>query len=173
MEKTNTKSLLKMICGAISFVFLVYSYFFIYSKIRLLSAETSAAKRSIIMLDEKRKEFELAKSNFERQSSNVTTLESVFFSENNFVDLLNTFEKLGRTAGVKFQAKDIKIPESGGGEARISFELLGNFESIAKFLVLLDNGRYSGMVNAFSLFKEDEDPKILTTKIDYLLFNYK
>lgn len=172
MAKTNIKSLFS---AAISFsilILLIYGYFFVYSKIKFLSAEIGSATRSMTMLSEKRKEFELTKSNLEKQSESIKVLESAFFSESGFVDLLNSFENLSKKVGVKFEAKGAKLPEPGG-EAEISFEISGNFSSIAKFLALLDNIRYSGVVNKFSLFEEDEKSKTLAAKIDYLLFNYK
>lgn len=172
MAKTNIKSLFSAAISFSIFIFLTYGYFFVYSKIKFLSSETSLAKRSMVMINEKRKEFEFAKSNLDKQNKNVEALESAFFSESGFVDLLNSFENLSKKVGVKFEAKGAKLPELGG-EAEISFELSGNFSSIAKFLVLLDNIRYSGAVNKFSLFKNDEESKLLTANIDYLIFSYK
>ena len=170
--KINSKSLFTTIIGFFVLLFFVYAYYFIYSKIKILSAEIGSAARSIAVLDEKKKEFELAKSNLESQNKNLAVLESAFFSENDFVDLLDAFESIARKAGTKFEAKGATLPGSGKA-AQISFELSGDFNSVAKFLVLLDNIRYVGMVNKFSLIKNDEKSKILSVNIDYLLFNFK
>ena len=170
--KINSKSLFGAIIGFFVLLFFAYSYFFIFSKIKFLSGEIGFAKRSIKLLDEKRKEFEVAKSNLKNQAENLVVLESAFFSESSFVDLLNVFEGVAKRAGVKFKAKGAIFPETGE-RAQISFELSGNFESIAKFLVLLDNIRYSGLVYKFSLSESGSDSPVLLAIVDYLLFNFK
>ena len=123
------------------------------------------------MLDEKRKEFEVAKLNLKNQEANLQILESAFFSESSFVDLLDVFEGLAKKAGVKFKAKGANFPETNG-HAQISFELSGNFDSIAKFLVLLDNIRFSGLIFKFSLMEGGKSSDLLAN-VDYLLFNFK
>lgn len=171
-EKTNIKSLFFAAISFLVLILLAYGYFFVYSKIKFLSSEMGSATRSIAVLDEKRKDFELARSNLEKQSGNMEILESAFFSESGFVALLNTFEDVAKTVGVKFEAKGATLPESKG-VAEISFEISGNFNPIVKFLILLNNIRYSGLTNKFSLFESNEKSKTLTANMDYLLFNYK
>ena len=172
ITRIKSKSLVVFFSSFILATLLLYVYFFIYVKIQILSNDTGSALRSIAVLEEKRKEFEVARSNLEKQKENTAVLESAFFSESGFVDLLNLFEEIGRKAGVKLEAKGAKLPESPG-TAEVSFEVSGNFASIARFLVLLDNIRYSGLVNKFSLNKNGESGEFLTAKIDYLIFNYK
>lgn len=170
--KINIKSLLAAAAGFLILLFFMYAYFFIYSKIKFLSTETGSATRSITVLNEKKKEFEFAKSNLESQDKNLKVLESAFFSEDSFVDLLDTFESVAKKTGVKLEAKGATLPGSGK-VAQISFELSGDFNSIAKFLVLLDKIRYTGTINKFSLSNKGESSKTLLANIDYLIFNFK
>lgn len=171
--KTNLQSLFHAFFGLLVFVVFLYSYFFIYSKIKFLSSEIDSAKKSIFILDEKRKEFELAKSNLEKQNENLNILESAFFSESNFVSLLSVFESVAKSAGVSFKASGATLPNSSGKNAQILVELRGDFDSIAKFLTALDNIRYSGLVNKFSIGPESEGSKKLLATVDYWLFNFK
>lgn len=170
--KISKKSLYMVVTGFFAVVFFIYAYLFVYSKIKFLSTEIGSATRSIRVFNEKRKEFEIAKLNLENHGKNTKILESAFFSESTFVDLLDAFGSVGRKAGVKFEAKSANLP-SEGNSAEISFELKGNFNSIAKFLILLDDIRYSGLVNKFSLFRENEESNVLRANIDYFVFNYK
>lgn len=172
MTKINMKSLFKAAIGFFVLIFFSYAYFFVYFKVQSLSADIGSATRSITVIDEKRKEFEIAKVNLENQSENVVVIENAFFSENDFVNLLNTFENIGKIAGVRFEAKGANL-SNAGKLAEISFALQGSFNSIARFLTLLDNARYSGLINKFSLFENSENSEILTANIDYLIFNYK
>lgn len=167
--KINKKSLFKVFAGFIGVLVCAYSYFFIYSKIKFLSTETGSAVRAISVFDEKGEGFVIAKSNLENQNENVKTLEEAFFSESQFVNLLNVFENIAKKAEVKFKAQQANLPQ-GGGNATISFTLDGSFNSIGKFMILLDNMRYSSMVNKFSITKGDD---VLTANVDYLIFNYK
>lgn len=170
--KTNGKSLFLAAVGFFTVLILIYVYLFVFSKIKFLSKEMGSATKSIIILDEKKKDFELAKSNLEKQNENIAVLESAFLSESVFVDFLNNFEDIAKKAGAKFKAKGASLPDSSG-RAQISFEISGSFESIAKFLTLLDTIRYSGIINKFSLFKDSDDSGLLTASADYLLFNFK
>ena len=170
--KINTKSLFKAMLGFVALMLVGYAYFFIYSKIKFLSAEIGSAIRAIDILEEKKKEFKLAESNLETHKESIAILESTFFSESNFVDLLNVFDAVAKKAGTGFEAKRANLPDAGGA-AEISFTLRGNFGSIAKFLTLLDNTHYSGIVKNLSLFSSEEKKVTLTANIDYLIFNYR
>ena len=169
--KINSKSLVGTVIGFFVVLFFAYSYFFVFSKIKFLSGEIGSAKRSINLLNEKRKEFEIAKSNLKNQETNLKILESAFFSESSFVDLLDAFGGLAKKAGVRFKAKGATFPETGE-HAQISFELSGNFDSIAKFLILLDNVRFPGLVYKFSLLEGGNSADLLAN-VDYSLFNFK
>lgn len=172
MTKINIKSLFKAAIGFFVLIFFSYAYFFVYFKVQSLGVDIGSATKSITVINEKRKEFELAKVNLESQSENVAVIESAFFSENDFVNLLNTFESIGKIAGARFEAKGANLSKAGE-PAEISFALQGSFNSIARFLTLLDNARYSGIINKFSLFENSKNSKVLTANIDYLIFNYK
>lgn len=170
--KTSSRSLFFVVTGFLVFVIFSYLYFFVYSKVKFLSSEINSAKKSIFVLDKKRKEFELGKSNLENQSKNLEVLKTAFFSESDFVSLLNVFENVARNAGVRFKASGATLPNSGK-TAQILIELRGDFASIAKFLITLDNIRYSGLVNKFSVIPDEDNSKTLIATIDYLLFNFK
>ncbi|MEK7559971.1 MAG: hypothetical protein AAB522_01565 [Patescibacteria group bacterium] len=170
--KISFESLAKTLIGLGILILLAYTYFFLYFKIQSLSADIGSANRSVAVINKKAKEFEVVKSNLESQNKNIATLESAFFSEDDFVDLLNTFENLGKKVGARFEAKGANLSKSGE-PAEISFTLKGGFISITKFLTLLENSRYFGIINKFSLFESGESSKTLVADVEYLIFNYE
>lgn len=172
MRWINRKFLFNSIAAFLGFLIFLYCYFFVYQKIRLLSAEIGNAVKSASALDKKKEGFEAAKKVLENQAANAATLESAFFSESDFVGLLKEFERIGKKGGVIFKAKGARLPDSSPA-AELSFEISGSFGSIMKFMIMLDSVRYAGAVKKMSLYPEGEKSKNLTALVDYLIFNYK
>jgi len=74
---------------------------------------------------------------------------------------------------VGFIAKEANFSQNGSGQAEFSFSLKGDLKGVYRFLYLLDNSQYSGILRQASIRREGGESKDFTANIDYLIFNFR
>jgi len=173
MNKNNKIQIIKVGASLVVVLVLVFVYFSFCSKIKLLSAQIHGAERSIKILEEKRKDLDAASVSLKGFKDEITIIESAFLSEENFVGFVNTLEDFGKKSEVGFIAKEANFSQNGSGQAEFSFSLKGDLKGVYRFLYLLDNSQYSGILRQASIRREGGESKDFTANIDYLIFNFR
>jgi len=171
---TNKKfKIIKITVAASVLLVLVVIYYGLYSRIRLLSAQIGGAERSILVLEEKKRDLDSAATMLENFKNEIVSIENIFLSEENFVSFVNTLEDFGRKSGAKFIAKEANFPSDQSSQTVFSFSLGGGFKNIFQFLFLLDNSQYAGVLRKISLRREGSEAPGFIANIDYLIFNFR
>lgn len=173
MNKNRKSQIVKIIAVSAVFMFLIFSYLKFYSAIKFLSSQIGGAERSIKILEEKRLDLDAGQAALKNFPSEKAIVQSAFLTEDNFVDFVNTLEGFGRQSGAKFAAREAKFPSDESSQVQFSFSLKGDFKSVFKFLFLLDNSQYSGILRKISLHSEGDSGRNFSADVDYLIFNFR
>ncbi len=173
MNKNRKIHIIKIGVAIFVLLVLILTYFSFYSKIKLLSGQIGSAERSIMILEEKRRDLDTAAVVLAGLESEVGAIKSAFLSEENFPVFINTLEDFGRNSGAKFTAKEANFPANESSQAELSFSLKGQFENIFRFLHLLDNSQYSGVLKKIFIYRDGDDSTGFSAEIDYLIFNFR
>ena len=169
VKKTWISSLAVLL---VVFAVLLFGAVFLYAKIRHVSAEIRNAREQIYIAEKKQQEFANARRSLLEYQKEIATLDFVFIGEDTFVQLIRSFEGTARAAGVSFKAQNAQLPLTDSEEASFSFEIKGDFSSVAKFFALLDQSPYAGMVDRTVIQRVDPKSKTIQANITYLIFNY-
>ena len=81
-------------------------------------------------------------------------LESHFAKSSDVVPFLNTIEKLANETGTKAEVTSVDIPKDNPGLI-VEMQATGNFETIYKFLTLLENSPYELSFSLVDIKRED------------------
>ncbi len=170
--KINKKSLIKTIIFFVVFLLCFWTFFYLYLNIRKLKIEVKNARMVIVVSEKKQKDFTLAQKNLTDYKSSIELVEKSFLSESGFANFLEILEKFALDTNVIFTEKGADFPSETGKAVKMTFRFQGKPSNIHKFLFLLDNSSYLGMIGKFVLTREKEGSQLFFADIDYLIFNY-
>lgn len=173
MSRNKKIQIIKITISLLALLFITFVYLGFYSKIKFLSEQIGNAERSIAILEEKRHDLDNAILDLEEFKDEITVIENSFLSEENFTVFINILEDFSRKSSAKFVAKEVNFPSDESNPAEFSFSLSGDFKNIFRFLYLLDNSQYSGILRKISLHRDGEESNIFMANIDYLIFNFR
>ena len=173
MNKNSKVQIIKISVALLALLILILVYFNFYSRIKFLSGQIGSAERLIVILEEKKLDLDSAAVALLDLKNEMAVIKSAFLSEENFAVFVNTLEDFGRNSGAKFIAKEANFPKNESGSVEFSFSLNGEFKNIFRFLYLLDNSQYSGILRKISLHRDGEGSTSFTANIDYLIFNFR
>lgn len=153
---------------------------FIYYKIKGVSAVTGEAETKIVALEKEDRAFGDAVKSLENYGETIKLLDSAFLSEKGVVEFLKFMERLAKNAGVSLKTESAQLPNQKSSEATFRFKAEGDFGSLMKFFVLLDDLPYAGIITNMEIVplapqgNETKEQKIknLQATISYAILNF-
>ncbi len=167
------KNLSKIIfLASAAILVLIFVSMLLYLKIQGESKNIADQLYQIAVLEKKEKDFSGSRQSLKDFDGEISALQKTLLSEKEFVDFVKTLESVAQKTGVKFKAENATLPGSPVG-ASISFTIDGDFASIAKFFVLLDNLQYSGILDNVSIAPVSENSKTIRAAANFIIFNFR
>ncbi len=173
---TTKKYLFIVSISAILFFIFIWFFIFLYENIN--SNNTISEELEIEWQTEVKRlnEVRLLNRSIDKIKKEKYSLESHFVKNTNIVPFLDSLEKLASLVSVKNEILSVNVP-SNDTSLVINLKMEGDFNSIYKFLMLLENSSYEITINSFnvtrSLNQGEKDLKKWTAdfKISLLSFN--
>ncbi len=167
-----SKNLSKIIVlASLTILVLASAAIFLYLKIQSETGSLDSQLAKIAVLEKRERDFSGARQSLSDFSGEISVLKKSFLSEKEFVDFIKILESTGQKAGVKFKAQSATLSGSPAG-AGINFTVDGDFVSVAKFFVLLDNLQYSGILNGVFISPITDNSKMVRATANYIIFNF-
>lgn len=102
----------------------------------------------------RRDEIRSQNSSFKKIEKEKELLETHFAKSSNVVPFLDSIESLGKKVDVSAEVVLVDVPKEGDN-LLINMEVLGSFEKIYKYLLLLENSSYELEIISFDVEKND------------------
>lgn len=141
---------------------------FLYVRTTQESAQIKDAETSIAILENKKRQIAVVRQELDTLNHDIERVENTVVSRETFVTFLKSLERLAKIAGVSFRAESATLPQSSKGTGRVHFELKGDYSSITRFILLLDQLPYPGIVEQFIINPLGQN---LRATADYVIFN--
>lgn len=132
---------ISLLLAIIFFAFCLAAFFFLYKKI---NSNNTGVAQSVIELGNEIKErnrIETLNYSIELIKKDKALFETHFAQSSDIVPFLDSLEALGSQAGAKAEVTSVDILKDGTG-LMAGVKTSGNFESLYKFLMLLENFPY-------------------------------
>jgi len=143
---------LSLTLSLILLIFSCFVFFSLYIKIKknVVSAEGVFTEWKTEY--DKREEIKLLNNFIKSTLEDRTLLYTHFAQSSNVVPFLDMFEKLGLELNSKIEILSVNIPSDNSG-LDVEVKASGSFESIYKFIKLLENSPYEIEISSFNLSK--------------------
>lgn len=147
---------LYLVCSIIFLAFFCYVFYFLYVQIitnDLTTKEIDAKWKAEFARREEIKSLEKA---LDTVSSEQSSLESHFVKSSDLVSFLNNMEDLGKGVSATAETTDLNL-SSDKSTLVVRIKAEGNFESIYKFITLLENYPYQIEFSSLDVVKDSTD----------------
>ena len=135
------KKLLQKMFPVLLFIILCLIFLFIYQQIILTKSAYKDIETEWSKEAQRRIGIKLLNNSFLKIENDKKILDEHFAQSSNIVPFLDTIEKLGKDVGVKVEVSSVSVSEKNKN-LNIELKGVGNFESIYKFILLLENAPY-------------------------------
>jgi len=130
-----------LLLALLVFVFLFIAFIFLYGKINSNNQEAEQDATSWQTEASRREEIVSLRFLLQKIADNKTELESHFIKSANIVPFFDTIGKLATEAKVENEISSVDTGENNSGLI-VGLKASGSFESVYKFLTLLENSPY-------------------------------
>jgi len=161
MKNNSHKSLL-----IFSIIFLVFSCFLFFIINREIVSNKTAYEDSELKWRKEVDKIEgikLLNSSFKKIEKEKDLIETHFARSSNIVPFLDTMEAVGNNVGLKTEVTLIDVPKESK-VLIIEMSVYGSFESIYKFLLLLENSQYQLETISMDIQKENTSGAVVNKK---------
>lgn len=127
----------------VSIIFIVLSvvFYFIYAQININNEKASQSLADIKNESTRREEIRLINQSIDRIKQDRDLIGTHFAQASDIVPFLNTIEALAPSVGAKAETSSVDLLKDDSGLV-VKINVVGNFDSIYKFLMLLENSPY-------------------------------
>jgi hypothetical protein len=140
---TNFKRFHKkpIVFSIIFFAFCCATLFFVYRQIKNNNQLSAAAQSSWQTEADSRAKLQSLDRSLKEVAAERAMLDSHFIQSSDVVPFLDMLEKVAPTVGAKVEVSSVDIAKDGSG-LNVEVKATGRFESVYKFLMLLENSPY-------------------------------
>jgi len=160
----NNFQKIALLLSILLFISLCFVYGYFYNKIQENSQNAEQAKIALQLEIDKRDRVNALENSMQQISDNKDLLETHFARSSDVVPFLNTIESLAPWVGAKAQIDSV---ETGTGNTKlvVGVSASGSFDSVYKFLTLLENSPYELNFLSMDIHKTTPiDPSLKTNK---------
>ena len=132
---------ISLLFSAIFFVLTFFAFLFLYKEINNNNQKAESNMITWNTEASRREEIERLDHSLQEITDSNALLETHFAKSSDIVPFLNTIEKLAPKAGTTIEIDSVNIKGDNTG-LLVGLKVMGRFESIYKFLTLLENSPY-------------------------------
>ena len=140
---SEKKTIIFTIFVLIIFVLLVFSIWFVFSKVSEESNNFFEEKNRIIILEKQNKEIESFKSEYDDYLPNLKKIEEMFVDPKNPLSFIEFLEKTSIDANVSLEISPLSFLTEGASKlVVVKLSVKGEFNDLLRFLKSMENGNY-------------------------------
>lgn len=158
-----------LIISVLFFFFSAFMFFYLYKATLQNKSEAEAMKKIWQEEETKRENSKTVLNLLNSLAKERSMLDSHFILSSDAVPFLNSIENSAKSAGAKAELISIDIPKSDQLLA-VKARTIGSFDSLYKFISLLENSKYNMKFDYLDIRKSEKDSWTLELGIKLLSF---
>jgi len=151
MKKKYIKNLI--FSGLVVVIFCI-SFFFLYRQVNLNNKSFAEASTAFQVEEQRREDIQSLNKVLSQIQNEIIFLDSHFLRNEDIAPFLDSLEKSATSVGANAEVVSVGAQDPKTKGVSIGVKATGSFESIYKFLLLLENSKYELSVTSTKIIRE-------------------
>lgn len=172
--KTNNKNkfIISISLVVVSSLLLVFFAFFLRGMVDSKKNSVLAVKEQLALYERRIEHINELEETLEKVKSNDEKIRSIFIKENTVVDFIEDLESLAERANVDLLIKGVRFEGDKDPKPLFTLNVVGSFEDVYRYYVLLENMPYKISFVRASLEKSSES-LVWKSLLEFKILSFK